>query len=95
MAQKISPKVQEGIGRSIPPAKVTRLSNKDCIPMVLQAEQHLETAFDIISSLKLGDESLKVLGQFQVRVAAFLTGTNKAFEEKEWDDLTQIASVGS
>ena len=93
-AQKISPTVTDGIGKAISVAKVKALSSLTKKPVVQQCEQHIQTAYNIVETLKLDpNKSKKLLGHLEVRVAAFVTEAHNVFENVEWASLDDIAKV--
>ena len=75
-------------------AKVKALSSLTKKPVVQQCEQHIQTAYNIVETLKLDpNKSKKLLGHLEVRVAAFVTEAHNVFENVEWASLDDIAKV--
>ena len=92
-AQLLSPKIIDGICRSISVTKVAKLKSEHLRSKVLLAEQMMQNARELGKQLGLEENGLFVrqLGFLDVRLVCVLLDLSKTFEQAEWSSLEEVA----
>ena len=92
-AQLLSPKVIDGICRTIVVSKVQRLKGEAFKGRVLQAENMMQEARELGRAMGVQDDPRYVrhIGFLDVRIIAVLIGMPKVFEKVEFASLEEVA----
>jgi len=89
-AQKISPKVVDGICRTIKSEMVQRLGAKAKESAIAEVERAMKKARDVVRQLQLANNATIAVGQFDVRCVVFLLGLKTPFEQRDFGSVAEI-----